>query len=69
MYFKDNLKYLRGKENISLRKLAEKTGVNNVTLFQIESGERRNPTINNISKIAKYFEISIDDFVYKKLGK
>ncbi|WP_371261528.1 helix-turn-helix domain-containing protein [Bacillus sp. MUM 116] len=41
--------------------LAEKSGVPQPTISQIESGNRRYPTHENIKKIAKALEINIEE--------
>jgi transcriptional regulator with XRE-family HTH domain len=41
--------------------LAEKSGVPQPTISQIESGNRRFPTYENIKKIAKALEINIEE--------
>lgn len=41
--------------------LAEKSGVPQPTISQIENGNRRYPTYENIIKIAKALEINIEE--------
>lgn len=62
MYFSKNLKYLRKKNKLSQNKLAKNLNVNQTTIARWED-EGREPTISSAFKIAKYFEISIDDLI------
>lgn len=62
MQFSKNLKYLRKKNKLSQNKLAKKLNVNQTTIARWED-ENREPTISNAFKVAKYFEISIDDLI------
>lgn len=62
MQFSKNLKYLRKKNNLSQNKLAKKLNVNQTTIARWED-KGREPTISSVFKIAKYFEISIDDLI------
>jgi transcriptional regulator with XRE-family HTH domain len=45
--------------------LAEKSGVPQPTISQIERGDRKHPTYKNIMKIAKALEINIEDLSEK----
>ena len=51
-----NLKQLRTDRNLSIRQLAELSGVSNVMLAQIEKGES-NPTINTLLKITTALKV------------
>lgn len=53
----ENLKRLREERNISLGQLAKESGVSKVTLSQIEKGEKHNPTIQTIWKIANALKV------------
>lgn len=66
MYLSENLKYLRAKEGINQRALAEVLEVSNGAVGMWENGKRF-PDINMIIKIAAYFEVSLDDLVLKDL--
>jgi len=45
--------------------LSKLAGVVYNTIVKIESGENPNPTIETIEKIAKAFEVSIDELLKK----
>lgn len=45
-------------------KLAEKSGVPQPTISQIENGSRKYPTHENIKKIAKALQINIEELTY-----
>jgi len=51
------LKELRGK--MSIRHVAENTGISNAYLSQIEGGKRDNPHPDVLKKLAKFYEIRV----------
>ena len=55
------LKNLRGK--MSIRHVAEKTGISNAYLSQIEGGKRDNPHPDVLKKLAKFYEIPVIEFL------
>lgn len=59
------LKKLRGE--MSIRQVAEKTGISNAYLSQLESGKRNNPHPEVLKKLAKFYEIPVIEFL-KKAG-
>ena len=59
------LKKLRGK--LSIRHVAEKTGISNAYLSQLEGGKRDNPHPDVLKKLAKFYEIPVIEFL-KKAG-
>ncbi|MNL79006.1 HTH-type transcriptional regulator SinR [compost metagenome] len=46
--------------------LAERSGVSQSTISQIESGERKYPRVNNIKKIAEALETSMEELIDEK---
>jgi len=48
--------------------LAEKSGVSQPTISQIESGNRRYPTHENIKKIAKALEVDMEELTDESEG-
>lgn len=59
------LKRLRGK--MSIRHVAEKTGVSNAYLSQLERGKRDNPHPDVLKKLAKFYQTPVIEFL-KKAG-
>lgn len=54
---------LRKQEGLSLRELAEKTGVSHSDLFRLETGKTLNPSIFLIRRIAEGFGMTVDEFM------
>ena len=50
-------------KEMSIQKLSELSGLDNHTIWAIENGERKNPTINTLTKIANVLQISIDNIL------
>jgi transcriptional regulator with XRE-family HTH domain len=57
----EKLKKIRKERGLSLRALAEKSGISKSTLNDIENG-KSNPTTETLAKIAKALDIKISDF-------
>lgn len=57
------LKKLRGE--MSIRQVAEKTGISNAYLSQLESGKRDNPHPEILKKLAKFYGIPIIELLKK----
>jgi len=55
--FSKYLKKLRG--SYSIRYVAEKTGISNAYLSQLESGKRDNPHPDILKKLAKFYNIPV----------
>lgn len=49
----NNLKKIRQEKNMTIRDLAEKSGVSIGYICHLERGTRKNPTIEVIEKLAK----------------
>ena len=60
--FSKNLAYLRQVKNLSKRELAQKTGISEMAIGYYEHG-KRNPTLENLIKIADFFDIPIDRLI------
>lgn len=58
----EKLKILRDKREISLRRLAEITGLSKTTLNDLEKGTK-NPSFETVEKIAKAFNMTTVDFL------
>ena len=59
----DNLRKLRGKKGYSLEKIARLAGLSLNTIVTVENGVNQNPTIANLTKIAKTLEVGVDDLI------
>ena len=55
----------RQKHNLTLIKLAEKSGISKTTLNDLEN-EKRSPTLDQLEKIAKSMDITISDLYESK---
>lgn len=71
MNIKRNLKLLRNRANLSQREIEKYTGISYLTIFRIETGKtsEQKITIDTISKLASFFQVTIDDFIYKDLSQ
>lgn len=71
MNIKRNLKLLRNRAHLSQREIEEYTDISYLTIFRIETGKtsEQKITIDTISKLASFFQVTIDDFVFKDLSK
>jgi len=58
-----NIKKLREAKGLSQEKLARLADVANNTLIKMESGENKNPTLDTLKKVAKAFDVSVDDLI------
>lgn len=65
MYKFDNelLKTLLKDNKLSIYKFSKKIDLHNHTVFYIVNGKTINPTISVANKIAKYFNLKVDDFI------
>lgn len=59
MNFKERLKYLRKSKKLFQKDLANELGLNQKTISNYEKGERQ-PDLDTLNKIAKYFDVSLD---------
>lgn len=51
--YKNNLRKIRHEKNMTIRDLAEKSGVSTGYICHLEKGSRKNPTIEVMEKLAK----------------
>ena len=60
------LQILMGEQDLSIKSLAEKSEVSRQTIGSLENG-RYNPSIQLAFKIARYFQMSIEEiFIYEE---
>ncbi|MDH6367860.1 MULTISPECIES: helix-turn-helix transcriptional regulator [unclassified Breznakia] len=69
MQIAKNLKYLRKRENLSYRSLALESQVKPMTIQRIENGTLDNPRIKEVTKLAQFFGVTIDEFIKMDLEK
>ena len=65
----ENIKKHRLKLGISQDALARKADIPYSTLIKIESGNRSDPRISTLSKIADALDVSIDKLMDRKYNK
>jgi len=58
-----NLRKFRKAKKLSQEKLARLADVANNTIIKIEAGKNQNPTLDTLKKIAKAFEVSVDELI------
>ena len=63
--FVSNLKCLREKKGFRARFVSDKLKISRITLWQWEKG-KRTPSIENLKKLAKLYDCSVDDLVGDK---
>lgn len=59
----DRIRLLRNEKKISIRKLAEITGLSKSTLSEIENNISKNPTIDTLDKISKALGVSVAELL------
>ena len=57
----DKIRQLRQKSGVSQYQMAKDSDVFQPTINRIESGKIKNPKMETVMKIAKYFGIKIDE--------
>ena len=67
-YFSENLECLRKQKNLTQLDLAKKLNKDYTTIGKWEKGERT-PKLNDVIKIAEYFNLSLDNLVTKSFNK
>lgn len=57
------LKELRVKKNKSLQELADAVGASKAHIWEIERGGSKNPSMDLLTKLAEYFDVSVSYLV------
>lgn len=66
--FRFNLRILRVSRDLTGKELCEGLGwVNTKRILDIEDGKRGVPKMDEVYEIAKYFKVSIDDILKKRV--
>jgi len=58
-----NINKFRKERGWTQEQLAENSGVTYTTIIKLEQGVVENPTLRTLEKLAKAFEVSIDNLV------
>jgi transcriptional regulator with XRE-family HTH domain len=61
-----NIRKFRKEYKLSQEELAKRVGITFSTLTKLESGVNDNPTLETLRKIAKVFNVGLDDLVGRK---
>lgn len=69
IFLAGNLKKLRLRRKLSQEHLAEKLGMSRIKLAQVELGNTKNPTLEDLLCFSKVFEIGVDTLLKVDLRK
>lgn len=69
MSLSQNIKRLRVSKSLSQEKLARLADVTHVNLSKLERGEKDNPTMKTLIKLANALEVTIDELVGREFKK
>ena len=61
-----NLKKLREKQSLSLSDLAQKSGVNRITIHRIENGKQK-PMPRTVRKLAEALEVKVEELTSNRV--
>lgn len=67
MKYVQNLKYLLKKYRVTIKVLAEKTGIDEAILYKMSAGKIIKPSAENILTIASFFGISSEELLVQDL--
>ena len=62
-----NIKRIREKQNISIRKLSQLTGLSRTYLSNLENNKRVNPTLSSLSAISTVLNVDIKELFYSDI--
>jgi len=62
-----NIKRIREKQNISIRKLSLLTGLSRTYLSNLENNKRVNPTLSSLSAISTVLNVNIKELFYSDI--
>lgn len=69
MFLIQNLNYLKEQSSMSFQKLSLLCGVKQTTLKYVFTEKTANPSFEVVIALAKFFNVSLDDLVYKDLSQ
>lgn len=58
-----NLQRLRALKRVSLQTVADAVGASKAHVWELETGQRQNPGIKLVSRLARYFGVSVAEFI------
>jgi transcriptional regulator with XRE-family HTH domain len=58
-----NIRNLRFKKGISQDRLSKLADLSLNTIVKVESGKNSNPTIDTLTRIARAFDVKVDDLI------
>ena len=70
IYLKSNIHVLKEMKNISYRTLSKESGVSRCSLqniFNIKDVSK--VSVGTVIRLSEYFKVSLDDLLFKDLGK
>lgn len=62
-----NIKKIREKQNISIRKLSHMTDISRTYLSNLENNKRVNPTLSSLYSIATALNVNVKDLFYSDI--
>lgn len=62
-----NIKRIREKQNISIRKLSQLAGLSRTYLSNLENNKRVNPTLSSLSAISTVLNVDIKELFYSDI--
>lgn len=62
-----NIKKIREKQNISIRKLSHMTDISRTYLSNLENNKRVNPTLSTLYSIATALKVDVKDLFYSEI--
>ena len=68
MYFNKNLKFLRKNKKLSQSELAKELNITRDTIASLEN-ERIKPSFDLLIKIKYFFQINLEDLIFKNLAE
>lgn len=68
MYLHSNITFLREQKGITNRRMAAELGFSSSMAQAIEHNESKGTRLLTVMKIAEYFQVSLDDLIYKDLS-
>lgn len=66
MFFSNNLKFLRQKENLNQKDFGTKINLTRDAIASLENN-RMKPSFDVLIQLRNYFQINLDDLIFKNL--